>query len=216
MLRTTAKAVPAPAPRLLGVAQDFEDLSTSRADRAPVGRSTVVELPQTFAPLAVFDQDPPDALAVEAWLRVGQLQACDGHKGFGARHGTQAREDAAQVLEEGGRIGRRPQVRLGHDLDERRPGAVGPALRSKQFLSSATDAQMELLVSVGVPGSQMSAFSQDHGGPLTSEQIKAVVTYVRSWEATAPDRPDWRTAFIGGTSTTATGSGSTSTTARSG
>lgn len=86
-------------------------------------------------------------------------------------------------------------------------GAIGPALNSKQFLSSATDAQMELLVSVGVPGSQMSAFSQDHGGPLTSEQIKAVVTYVRSWEPTAPDRPDWRTSFIGGT---------TSTTARTG
>lgn len=77
-----------------------------------------------------------------------------------------------------------------HGLDGQ--GAVGPALNSSQFLHSATDAQMELLVSVGVPGSQMSAFSQDHAGPLTSEQIKAVVTYIRSWEANAPDRADWR------------------------
>jgi hypothetical protein len=38
----------------------------------------------------------------------------------------------------------------------------------------------------------MSAYSQDHGGPLTSEQIKALAVYLRSWEATAPDRPDWR------------------------
>lgn len=79
-------------------------------------------------------------------------------------------------------------------------GGVGPALNSEQFLSSATNAQIELLVSVGIPGTQMAAFSQDHAGPLTSEQIKAVVTYVRSWEPDAPDRPDWRTP--GSTSTT--------------
>ena len=71
-------------------------------------------------------------------------------------------------------------------------GDIGPALNSEQFLQSATDEQVELLVAVGIPGSQMSAFSQDFGGPLTSEQIKAVVVYVRSWEADAPDRPDWR------------------------
>jgi mono/diheme cytochrome c family protein len=87
-------------------------------------------------------------------------------------------------------------------------GGIGPVLNSKQFLSSATDTQIELLVSVGVPGTQMAAFSQDHGGPLTSEQIKAVVTYMRSWEPKAPDRPDWRNPK------TATPAGATSTTGR--
>jgi mono/diheme cytochrome c family protein len=77
-------------------------------------------------------------------------------------------------------------------------GNIGPALNSKQFLQSATDEQAALLISVGVPGSQMSAYSQDHGGPLTSEQIKAVVTFIRSWEPTAPDRPDWRSMLAGG------------------
>jgi hypothetical protein len=38
----------------------------------------------------------------------------------------------------------------------------------------------------------MGAYSQDFGGPLTSEQIKAVVTYIRTWEPNAPDNPDWR------------------------
>jgi mono/diheme cytochrome c family protein len=71
-------------------------------------------------------------------------------------------------------------------------GGIGPALNSQQFLSSATDAQIELLVSVGVPGTQMSAYSQDFAGPLTSEQIKALAVYLRSWEPDAPDRPDWR------------------------
>jgi mono/diheme cytochrome c family protein len=76
-------------------------------------------------------------------------------------------------------------------------GGVGPALNSKQFLQAATDDQATLLISVGVPGSQMSAYSQDFGGPLTSEQIKSVVAFMRSWEPTAPDNPDWR-AMLGG------------------
>jgi mono/diheme cytochrome c family protein len=71
-------------------------------------------------------------------------------------------------------------------------GGVGPALNSQQFLQSATDEQARTLVAVGIPGSQMSAFSLDYGGPLTSEQIRSVVAYMRSWEDDAPDRPDWR------------------------
>ncbi len=71
-------------------------------------------------------------------------------------------------------------------------GGLGPALNSEQFLQAATDEQAELLISVGVPGSQMGAYSQDFGGPLTGEQIEAIVVYIRSWEETAPDRPDWR------------------------
>lgn len=72
-------------------------------------------------------------------------------------------------------------------------GGIGPALNSKQFLQAATDDQIRLLIAVGVPGSQMSAYSQDFAGPLTSEQIRAVTTFVRSWEEDAPDVPDWRT-----------------------
>ena len=71
-------------------------------------------------------------------------------------------------------------------------GVDAPALNSKQFLSAATDDQIQLLVSVGIPGSEMSAYGLDFGGPMTSEQIKAVVTYLRSLEPDAPDRPDWR------------------------
>lgn len=76
-------------------------------------------------------------------------------------------------------------------------GVVGPALNSQQFLQSATDDQARTLIAVGIPGSQMSAYSLDHGGPLTSEQIRSVVAYVRAWEPNAPDRPDWRD-MVGG------------------
>lgn len=76
-------------------------------------------------------------------------------------------------------------------------GGTGPALNSQQFLQSATDRQIELLVAVGVPGSLMSAYSQDFGGPLTSEQIRAIAMFLRSWEPDAPDLPDWRAMVDG-------------------
>ncbi len=71
-------------------------------------------------------------------------------------------------------------------------GQIGPSLNSKQFLEAATDEQIISLVSVGVPGSQMQAYSIDFGGPLTLEQITAITTYLRSLEPDAPDNPDWR------------------------
>ena len=76
-------------------------------------------------------------------------------------------------------------------------GGIGPALNSQQFLQSANNAQIDQLIAVGVPGSQMSAYSQDFGGPLTSEQIKSVTVFIRSWEPDAPDNPEWR-AMMGG------------------
>ncbi len=72
-------------------------------------------------------------------------------------------------------------------------GAIGPALKSKQFLQSVTDQQMEQLISTGVPGTLMVAYGSDFGGPLTQEQIRAVVKYLRSFEEAAPDFPEWRT-----------------------
>lgn len=71
-------------------------------------------------------------------------------------------------------------------------GGIGPTLNAEQFLSSATDEQIELLTAVGVPGTAMGAYSQDFAGPLTAEQIRAVAVFIRTWEENAPDVPDWR------------------------
>jgi mono/diheme cytochrome c family protein len=71
-------------------------------------------------------------------------------------------------------------------------GGIGPALNAEQFLTGAVDDQIAALIAVGVPGSQMSAYSLDFGGPLTSEQIEAVTVFLRSWEEDAPDFPNWR------------------------
>ena len=76
-------------------------------------------------------------------------------------------------------------------------GATAPALNSEQFLQAANDDQVETLVTVGIPGSQMSAYSLDFGGPLTSQQINSIVTYIRTWEPDAPDRPNWRDMIDG-------------------
>ena len=71
-------------------------------------------------------------------------------------------------------------------------GGTAPALNSRQFLEAATDEQISALIAVGVPGSQMGAYSLDFGGSLTLEQIEAITTYLRGLEETAPDFPDWR------------------------
>lgn len=77
-------------------------------------------------------------------------------------------------------------------------GGIAPALNSQQFLTSATDEQIEGLIALGVPGSTMAAYSIDFGGPMTQEQIVAIAVYLRSLEETAPDNPAWRDMLTGG------------------
>ncbi len=75
---------------------------------------------------------------------------------------------------------------------EGRGGATAPTLNAKEFLQSAVDQQIESLIATGIPGSQMSPYSLDFGGPFTQEQIVALTTYLRSLEPDAPSVPDWR------------------------
>jgi mono/diheme cytochrome c family protein len=76
-------------------------------------------------------------------------------------------------------------------------GVDSPALNSKQFLDVATEEQIYLLASGGIPGTLMPTWSEDLGGPLTDEQLRAVATYIMTWAPGAPDVPDWRTKFLG-------------------
>jgi mono/diheme cytochrome c family protein len=72
-------------------------------------------------------------------------------------------------------------------------GGTAPTLNSKQFLSTTTNNQMALIITGGVSGSSMSAWSLDFGGSLTDEQIRQLTTYLRTLEKNAPSIPDWRT-----------------------
>ena len=71
-------------------------------------------------------------------------------------------------------------------------GGTAPALNSQQFLEAANDEQIAALIAVGVPGSQMGAYSLDFGGSLTLQQIEAITTYLRGLEEDAPDFPGWQ------------------------
>jgi mono/diheme cytochrome c family protein len=72
-------------------------------------------------------------------------------------------------------------------------GVDAPALNAKEFLSSVTDEQIKGIIAGGIPGSEMPAWLADYGGPLTQQQIDALVAYIRAWQATAPSVPNWRT-----------------------
>ena len=66
--------------------------------------------------------------------------------------------------------------------DEGRGGQTAPTLGAKEFLSSTTDDQMQLLISGGISGTDMSAWGLEFGGALTDEQVTQLVTYLRSLE----------------------------------
>jgi mono/diheme cytochrome c family protein len=71
-------------------------------------------------------------------------------------------------------------------------GGSAPTLNSKQFLTTTSDEQARLLIAGGVSGTSMPAWSLDFGGPLTDEQIRQLVAYLRSLQPNAPDVPNWR------------------------
>ncbi|MDY7101751.1 MAG: cytochrome c [Actinomycetota bacterium] len=106
-----------------------------------------------------------------------------------------AREEQAEFLAEEGAATWQNNCSSCHGITGE--GGVAPALNSEQFLQSATDEQIDSLISVGIPGTLMSAFSLDHGGSLTTAQIDAIVAYIRSWEPDAPDLPGWRDMMDG-------------------
>lgn len=93
------------------------------------------------------------------------------------------------------------EVRAGRDLwasncaschGEDGEGVDAPALNAEEFLAQATDQQIHHVTQAGIPGTEMGAWWNEMGGPLTDEQVRAVVAHILSWKATAPSRPDWR------------------------
>lgn len=71
-------------------------------------------------------------------------------------------------------------------------GIDAPALNAKEFFEVASEQQIHHIIQSGVPGTEMGAWWNEFGGPLTDEQVHAIVAFLQSWEATAPSRPDWR------------------------
>ncbi len=67
-------------------------------------------------------------------------------------------------------------------------GVSAPALNDKIFLNNTGDDRIFSTVSSGIPNTEMPAWNQAHGGPLTDEDVTQLVAFVRSWEPTAIDR----------------------------
>lgn len=67
-------------------------------------------------------------------------------------------------------------------------GVDAPPLNDKDLLADTPDRTLFSLINSGVPGTEMPAWNQVHGGPFTDEQVRQMVAFIRSWEADAPDR----------------------------
>ena len=66
-------------------------------------------------------------------------------------------------------------------------GGIGPALNNRTVLKNTLDNVFFSVIRSGVPGTQMPAWSVDFGGPLTDEDVRDLVAFVRAWEPTAPE-----------------------------
>src|SRR5579871_772077 len=65
------------------------------------------------------------------------------------------------------------------DNGEGTPGK--PALNDKTFLATANDDTIFSVISSGVPNTQMPAWNQSHGGPLTAQDVQQLVAFIRAW-----------------------------------
>jgi mono/diheme cytochrome c family protein len=75
--------------------------------------------------------------------------------------------------------------------EEARGGRTAPTLSAREFLGSVSDRQLHWLISGGIPGSIMSAYDIDLGGPFTAQEISRLTAYLRSLEPGAPSVPGW-------------------------
>ena len=98
---------------------------------------------------------------------------------------THAAEDFSKERVHRGRIIYTEQCVACHGANGE--GGSGTALNDKKLLKNTLDDIFFSVVRSGVPSSQMPAWSVDFGGPLTDEDIKDVVAFIRAWEPTAPE-----------------------------
>jgi mono/diheme cytochrome c family protein len=66
-------------------------------------------------------------------------------------------------------------------------GGVGPALNNRAVLKNTQDAVFFSVIRSGVPNTQMPSWSVDFGGPLTDDEIRDLVAFLRAWEPAAPE-----------------------------
>jgi mono/diheme cytochrome c family protein len=66
-------------------------------------------------------------------------------------------------------------------------GDSAPALNDKTFLNTTADDTIFSVISSGIPGTEMPAWNEAYGGPLTDEDVRQLVAFLRAWQPTATD-----------------------------
>lgn len=67
-----------------------------------------------------------------------------------------------------------------------RAGDIIAPISSAEFLKTRDDNTLSSIISQGQPNFGMSPFGASYGGPLSDDEIGAVVAFIRSWEANPP------------------------------
>ncbi len=57
-----------------------------------------------------------------------------------------------------------------------------PMLAQQDFLSTASDDYLRTAITSGRPGTTMSAWGREHGGPLKPADVDATITFMRTWQ----------------------------------
>jgi cytochrome c oxidase cbb3-type subunit 3 len=57
-----------------------------------------------------------------------------------------------------------------------------PALGHQDFLATVSDEYLDFAIRYGRSGTTMSAWALDQGGPLSSDDVRAVIAFLRSWQ----------------------------------
>lgn len=66
------------------------------------------------------------------------------------------------------------------------PNDIIAPISSAEYLRTRDDLTLRSIVSQGQPNFGMSAFSTEFGGPLETDEIDAIIAYMRSWEENPP------------------------------
>jgi len=67
-----------------------------------------------------------------------------------------------------------------------RANDVIPPISTAEYLKTRDDATLRSITAQGQPNLGMSSFGAAYGGPLSDEQISAIVAFIRGWEANPP------------------------------
>jgi mono/diheme cytochrome c family protein len=67
-----------------------------------------------------------------------------------------------------------------------RPGDIIVPISTAEFLKTRDDFTLKAIIAQGQPNFGMSPFGSSYGGPLSDDEIDAVVAYIRTWETNPP------------------------------